>query len=297
MLLIGKFSNKPTANHITQPLDNPRAKIWKGQPDARAVPAVGGPLFAKWMSSPVEGIPNRVIWGTEAVAEEAFKGLHYLPAIFALIGIWTLRRRIAAEPGLAVLLVLAVLYSELLVYLGSRIGYVSERHTVLLTMIGCLFAGAALEPIAAALGRLPKVGFFWAGKFGTAALLLMLVGISLPGALKPMHANREGHKHAGQWLAAHLQKDDCLIDPFCWAEWYAGRSLYFVPADPPANPPPEVTYAVVDDKSHGEEHERLPRLDAAKNVVADGRSKLVYQWPENVPEEHAKVKVYKLIRK
>jgi hypothetical protein len=293
ILLIGKISNKPTANQMTPGLETPRAKLWKGQPDARAVPATGGSIFAKWMNPPVHGIPGRVLWGAEAVAEETFKSLHYLPAIFALVGVISIRRRIAAEPGLWLLFVLAAMNAALLVYLGARIGYVSERHTVLLTMIGCLFAAAALEPIAAGLGKLPKVGFFWRGNFGTTALLVILIATALPAALKPMHANREGHKHAGLWLAAHIQKGDCLVDPFCWAEWYAGRSLYFVSEDPVL---PEVTYAVVDDKMRADEHERLPRLDAAKAVVADGNSQVVYHWPEEAPVEMAKVKVYKLVR-
>ena len=297
MLLIGGISNKPAPKVLLDPQPNPRAKLWKGQPDAQALPAAGGPLFAKWMNPPVEGIPGRVLWGTEAVAEETFKSLHYLSAIFALVGIVALRRRIAAEPGLWVLLVLAGLNVALLIYLGSRIGYVSERHTVLLTMISCLFAAAALEPIAAGLGTIPKIGSFWKGKFGPAALLVILVGMALPSALKPLHANREGHKHAGQWLASQLKPEDCLIDPFCWAEWYSGRSLYYVPADPPANPPPVVTYAIVDDKMRGDEHVRLPRLEQAKGVAADGRSEVVYHWPENEPVETAKVKVYRLIRK
>lgn len=211
-----------------------------------------------------------------------------------LVGLFALRRRIAAEPGLWVLLAVAALNATLLVYLAARVGYVSERHTVLLTMIGCLFAAASLESIASGLGRIPKIGTFWAGPFGPPALLVILVGLALPATLKPLHPNREGFKHAGQWLASRIENDDCLIDPFSWTEWYAGRSLYFVPAD--VSDRPKVTYAVVDDRMRGDEHDRLPRLDAAKNVLADGRRRLVYCWPEGSTEETAKVKIYRLDR-
>ena len=290
MILIGNFSNKPTTQDMLQPTQLPRTNLMKGE-NARATSA---PLFAKWITSDTQGLPGRVVWGAEAVVEETFKSLHYLPALFALVGVFALRRRIAAEPGLCVLLAVAGLNAMLLVYLGAKVGYVSERHTMLLAMLGCLFAAAALESIAVGLGRLPKVGLFWAGKFGPPALLVILVGMALPATLKPLHANREGHKHAGLWLAERIQNDDCLIDPFCWAEWYAGRSLYFVPADPKGQP--KITYAVADDRMRGDEHERLPRLEAARNVLADGRRELVFCWPEGSTEDTAKVKIYRLVR-
>jgi hypothetical protein len=248
------------------------------------------------MNPPVEGIPSRLVWGSEAVAEETVKSLHYLPAGFALIGLIVLRRRITGDPGLFVLLVLAALNTGLLLYLAARVGYVSERHTILLVMIGCLFAGAALKPLAAGLASIPTVGQLWAGKYAWAGFLVMLTATALPSTVKPLHANREGHKHAGHWLASRVKDGDCLIDPFEWAQWYAWRSLYFVPNDPPADPPPVFTYAVVDDKLRAEEHLRLPRMPDALNVAADGRSEVVYHWPENLPVEQAKVKVYRLIR-
>jgi 4-amino-4-deoxy-L-arabinose transferase-like glycosyltransferase len=289
MLVIGGVSNKPTANQMLE--ENPKEKLWKGQANGVA----GGPLFAKWMNPPVEGLPSRVLWGAGATGIETFKSLHYLPAAFALAAFVFFRRRIATEPAFWVLLAVAAINAAVLVYLGAKVGYVSERHTVLLVMIGCIFAGGALEPVTLSLGRLPMVGGFWAGKFGVPALLVILVGMALPSALKPLHANREGFKHAGIWLAGHVEKDDCVIDPFCWSDWYSGRTLYFIPKDPVGEP--AVTYAIVDDKLRSDDHERLPRMDAAKNVMNDGRSAVVYWWPETVPQEAAKVKVYKLVRK
>jgi hypothetical protein len=197
-----------------------------------------------------------------------------------------------------VLLVVAALNALLLtLYVGAYVGYVSERHTMLLALIGCLFAAAGLEPLATALGRLPGIGFFWAGKFGVPALLVILVGAALPATLRPMHSNREGFKHAGYWLEENVKKGDCVIDPFSWSEWYAGRSLYYVPKDPPADPPPEVTYAIVDNRSR-EDHERLgKRILAARAVVDDGRSKPVFMWPEGSTKETANVLIYRLVRK
>ena len=296
MIAIGGISNKPSPKELLNPTPDPRTKLWKGQ--AAAPPAMqavaGGAIFAKWMNPPIEGHAGRLLWGAEATAIETTKSLHYLPAAFAFFALIAFRKRIASEPALWALLAVGGLNAMLLTYLGARVGYVSERHTVLIVMIGCLFAGGSLEPIAAALGRLPGVGSFWSGKFGVPALLVILVGIGLPSTLRPLHANREGFKHAGIWLGERVTKNDTVIDPFCWAEWYAGRTLYFVPAD---SGEPEITWAIVDDKLRDDDHERLPRMDAARNVVNDGRSEVVYCWPEGSTKETAKVKVYKLVRK
>ena len=110
----------------------------------------------------------------------------------------------------------------LLIYLAIRVGYVSERHTVLLTLLACQFAAAGLPLFAAGLGQLlPRVERLGV-RITASGILATLVALSLPFALKPMHQHREGHKHAGLWLAHHITDKDAIIDPFCWAEWYAG---------------------------------------------------------------------------
>ena len=44
-------------------------------------------------------------------------------------------------------------------------------------------------------------------------------------------------------------------------------------------------------------HSRLPRLEIARKVIADGANPavIVFQWPENVEPQQAKVVVYKQI--
>ncbi|HEX4608088.1 MAG TPA: glycosyltransferase family 39 protein [Urbifossiella sp.] len=282
VVVIEKLTNKPTGHEFLNPGQNPRAKLFKNQPDAQAKPVVAAPLFAEWRESG----SGRVAWAGQALATETWKALYYGPAVLAVLGLVLLRRRIAADPGLWFLLILAGLNGLLLMALGFKVGYISERHTILLVMIGCIFAAAALEPVAALLG----------GRVRPEWLLVLIAAAALPMTLKPLHANREGFKHAGHWLAENVKPGDCVVDPFEWSLWYSEQSLYFVPEDPPADPPPLITYAVVDDRTRPDEHVRLPRLDAAINVMNDGRSTVVYHWPEDVPEAAAKVKVYKLVR-
>jgi hypothetical protein len=300
MLLIGQVTNKPTAKEMIPTFQGPREKVTSGQLGPPA--AVAGPVFADWWTVPSDAGPGYVV-GRAAlgVAKETGKGLHYLAAGLAVLGVFATRRRLSADPGLWVLLAIVGLNVALLLHLGStgyfvnekRTFYASERHVVLLVLVGCVFAAAALGPVAAALSHLPRVGRFWAGRWAPAGLLLAVVASALPSTLKPLHEQREGHKHAGRWMREHVREADCVIDPFDWAQWYAGRTLHFIPADPPGA---EVLYAVVDNKNRAEDHERLPRIRDARNVAADGRSVVVYHWPEHLPRESAKVLVYKLVR-
>lgn len=294
--LIGRFTNKPTAKQFLDPTSAPTGPAFRGQsgPITPAPAAVGGPVFADWWNPATDAGTFRPWFGLKVAARETGKGLYYLSAALAAFGLVVYRRRIAAEPGLALLAVLAGLNFALLVVLGTARGYVSERHTVLIVLVGCVFAAAALEPLAAVLARVPALGRICCGKYTPAVLLAVVVAAALPTTLKPLHAHRVGHKHAGQWLAENAKPEDAVIDPFCWADWYSWRTLYYVPPDPPN---PVVTYAVLDDRSYAEDnHTRLPRLDDARKVAADGRAVVAYHWPEDVPVQSAKVIVYKLVR-
>lgn len=291
MVLIGKLSAKTTPQLILNPGKSPREAIWQGQPGtSQAKPATALPVFAEWWQSDDASLPNRMLWAAEAVVKEASKSLNYLTGFFAVVGLIVHRRRIVTEPGLWVLVGLGLMNATLLLYLAARIGYVSERHTILLTMLGCLSAASALKPVALWLTTFPRIGGMCNGRFASAGLLAILVLSALPATLKPMHPNREGHKHAGRWLAEHVEPTDCVIDPFCWADWYAGRTLYCIPPDPPGA---TVVYAVIEPNAKSP-HSRLPRLVTAENVRKDNRAVPVYHWPENVPLESADVAIYKL---
>lgn len=306
MVLIGKMTNKPGA-----PLPNfssPKEQMGQSQAPTHGGPAVFG---AWWHIEPGAGPVGVVRPAVIGILEETGKSLHYGAAGLALLGLIALRRRIAVEPGLAVLLALVGLNALILLGLGvtgyyvrgKHTGYVSERHTVLLVMVGCLFAAAALQVVVGWFRDRPRVGRFAAG-----GLLAVLVATALPSTLKPLHPHREGYKHAGRFLKAELDKWAAeqlakseekremapgIYDPFEWSDWYSGRTLYTKVHL--ANP--DVAYAVWDNSAKGRgeaAHERLPVLDQADNIKKDGRAELVYWWPEDVPKAEAKVHVYRL---
>lgn len=286
MVLIGKLTNKPTGDHMLSPFDDPREQIWKGQPGTQAPAARNPALFAKWWNPDVDEGRSRVMWAIEATGSEVTKALHYVIAGLAVLGLFAHRRQLfAPDAGMWVLVILGVMSFALLVYLAARIGYVSERHTLLFVLISCVFAAAALEPLAQLVGQTPRVRWLtWCG------LLLALVATSVPYTLKTMHPQREGHKHAGQWLAQHIQEGDWLIDPLTWGEWYAGRTLYRT-VEHRGNP--AVVWVIVE-KGKTSPHSRLPQWQEALQRVEQGE--LVYQWPEAAKDDQPRVCVYRIVQ-
>ena len=174
---------------------------------------------------------------------------------------------------------------------GGRQHYVSERHTLPLVYVGCFFAALGIEQFPGLWVRVSLVGR-WPGHPAVAwVVLLGIVASSVPKLVKPLHANREGHDHAGRFLRDHLHEQDTLIDPFEWAQFYSERALRTIPPDPPPVAG-RYRWAVLE---QGESpHSRLHRLQPALDVARDGKNKaeVAFVWPEG-PVEDAKVVVYK----
>jgi hypothetical protein len=290
MLLIGKLSNKTSPQYLNPFGDAPKPLIMRGMLDESRAGSTGSALFAvTWSQSRDEG-KNRALWAAGAVWQEVIKSTYYVVAALALFGIIAHRRQILApDRGTWVLLALGFLNLVLLLYLAASVGYVSERHTVLLVMLACVFAGAALEPAAVALQSVPVVGrlVVWP-KAAPGGILLAVVVAALPVTLKTLHSHREGHRHAGLWLADRMAPNDWLMDPLAWAEWYAGRTLY--------NPPsyrgrPDAVW-VITERGKGSPHSRLPQWERAIKL-AEGRVP-VFRWPEDAPPDGPVVEVHRL---
>jgi hypothetical protein len=297
MVLIGKLTNKPTGQYLN-PLDNEKTgRSWPGQPNAN-VGTGGGALFAAWWDPVRDAGRNRIVWSIEAVWSETIKSLHFVIGALAILGLIVHRRQLfAPDPGMWLLLLLGTLNLLLLVYLAVMIGYISERHTVLFTMLCCIFAAASLEPLAHMIEHLPRLGRLVIWPKATApTILVALVLSALPYTLKPMHPQRVGHKHVGLWLAEHMNKadpehkrdGDWLRDPFSWGEWYAGRTLHDSPKCPGR---PEYVWVIIESGKNDSPHSRLPLWEEAVKVTA-GR-KPEYHWTAPGTDGPA-VEVYKV---
>ncbi|HEY1190300.1 MAG TPA: glycosyltransferase family 39 protein, partial [Gemmata sp.] len=255
MALIGKITNKPSPGDMLNPLAPPKP-LYQGAA-AAPVAAPSGPLFAEWWNDARDSGQSKTVWAVKSVFKEMSKGANYVIWPLAGFSVLALRRRFGADPGPWVLVVLGACNVALLLYLAARMGYVSERHTVLLTLVACQLAAAGLPSLAAAIGQILPSAERLGVRVTAATLLAALVLGALPFALKPMHPNREGHKHAGKWLAANLKSDEAVVDPFCWAAWYSGRALYRPSG---YNPPTSRATYVVLENTPNTPHSRLPTL-------------------------------------
>ncbi len=258
-----------------------------------------GPLTASVLAiyAP-ESLKDRRLWGLYAIATEVTKDFQYLCVLPLLLGLWKFRDRLKTGGGAWVLLVLCLLHSLVLWRLAVVVGYVSDRHVLVLVLCGVFVAAGGVfvlgELIARGVHRLRSgstagsAPFVESGKLSV-VLLLTLIGLGLHEALKPLHANRAGHRQAGLWLAEHTELADPVADPFCWAHYYAGR-VFWEGLTPPAPPGYVPTQYVVLERSPSRDHSRLPTIDHAKALAASGH--VVYHWPVEKTEAEAKILVY-----
>lgn len=267
-LTTGRLTNKPTARYL---LGDPSAK-------KTYFSSTGGLPLAVWWSDNVDKSQHPLLWAGKSLADELADGSRYVGLALAVVGVTWAARRYRSPLGLALLVTLTIMHVALLVKMCASMGYLSERHTALLMLCGCVPAAVGLEAF---------VDRLWRGSVPAWAFPCILgLGFvtALPSLAKPLHGNRAGHRAAGEWLALHAPASAGICDPFCWAHYYAGRVFH----ESAAHDPPD-QFAVVEGSDN--QHSRLPLLPEAKAKAAAGQ--LVYHWPENVAADKAKVRVYR----
>jgi hypothetical protein len=295
VMVIGHFTNKPTGKLVAPWAFSSPPGAGRGAEAATAQRAVAGPpvamIWAEWWLNRMEkGTVRRLLRGIWGLGNETFKGFHYVAWLPALAGLYWFRDRLRVVPGAWVLIVVGVLQMAVLLRVAYTTGYVADRHTLILVLGGLYWAVAmvlALGESVAALNRYlshrltgcpPFDG--WAalagsGRMWSAWLVLALAATGMPKTLEPMHLTRAGHHAAGLWLAEHTRPNDVILDPFCWAEYYAGQLFREGPsAVNPAGRPP-AHYVVLGTAAH--DHNPAPELPAARLYAQHGT--LVYEWP------------------
>ncbi len=241
--------------------------------------AGGRTLLAAWYHES-GGVSPRWAWAAQALTMETFRAFEFFGLALALIGLAVFRPRGQTGPARAALAGIVVLHALILCRMASLSGYLSERHTLLFVFAGSFSAAAALVWLGRFTFRIP-VGMLAAG------LLVAGVITAGPALMKPLHYNRAGHKAAGRWLAKNATEEDGILDPFCWAEFYAGRIDMRVTTERP-----DRLFVVVETSDN--QHSRLPLMADARNKAAIGQP--VYHWPEKRSLEKAQVVVYAVPR-
>jgi Dolichyl-phosphate-mannose-protein mannosyltransferase len=310
ILITGTFTNKPTPRAMfgaawldllrSPPVQGTgEQKQSQGQlpPNPVAVdrqpPGITkGPVLAVYCP---EELTDRRFWALKAIGVEVARSLQYVLVAPLLLGLWWFRKVFRSKPEIWVLIILCILHTAVLWRLANVVGYVSDRHVLVLVLCGIFTAAAAVIVFGnwVMYGRSLPWNLLKNPVSGPApcwlalSLLLAFAGLGLAEALKPLHGNRVGHRAAGLWLAEHTHPADPVVDPYCWAHYYAGR-VFQEGIRPPVPAGYDPTAYVVLEPGH--DHFRLPAIKEAQELSARGT--VVYRWPENHSPADAKIFIY-----
>ncbi len=265
---IGQLSPKPTMHAISDHLISDASTLPQSESSGSillaALPAVylkvhpyDGQMLTWWSGA----------WDVCCMMSRACQYVFWVPA---LLGLWWFRDRLRTTPGAWVVLLLCAVHWLILWRMVIVVGYVSERHA-LLFLLGCSFWAAAMLTTLVDMLIRRRVSTRWQSMAGV-TLMLLITGFSLSSVLKPMHANRAGHRAAGYWIKAHADPRDVIHDPYAWAHFYAGWVLT-EGREPPKDYLP-MQWLVVEQSNNP--HERLSGLGDVKNVAKLGSA--VYTW-------------------
>lgn len=280
-ITVGHFTTKPMGQQIT------------GETQVSDVhPAFGSPLFATAVpiTDSRTGALARSGW---AICMEVNQSFHYVGAGFALVGLLLAFGSLRRDAGFWALAVFAALHAAVLVRLGMIAHYVSDRHVMILVLLGAYFAVYAM-------GELPRRLLAWRAsmppRFAPAAFALLLVGMiaaCMPKAAQRLHGNRAENHAAGLWLAErfrlHPEDNPVIVDDHAWSNFFAG--LVFQEGHEPAFPKdhPSKCYIVTT-------RTRDPQADAARAAVKmSADAKIV--WPTDGDRERSRVVVWEQPRR
>jgi 4-amino-4-deoxy-L-arabinose transferase-like glycosyltransferase len=264
----GHLTRKPTSQ-----------KMLFGDHNGTPAAAIRSPApFAMFWDEQLQSGRSRSSWAATSLVAETYRTTYYHGFGWAVIGVWFWRRQLRGMPPAWLLLALAGLHALVLWRMAIVSGYLSERHTMLLAFLVCFWFGAAMATIGERLKRMRLV---------TAVALLAVFAIGLPSSVKPLHANRSGHRQAGYWLAAHTTAEDEVLDPYCWAHFYAGCIFREGKCSPPLR---HDCYVVMEQSDNP--HARLPLIDRARQLAKKGTQ--VYHWPEAQPVDKARIVIYRV---
>jgi hypothetical protein len=259
-------------------------------------------LFADWSDpNPDAHLPSeRRLWGVEAVANMLIRGFFWSSWLPALVALWVRRDRFLIVPGAWVVALLCAGIAASLYAVAVVVGYASDRHLLLVILLGCYWAAAGVPILgswtAKLVGQLRPAwqGSRWTnGAVWAAGLWVVLCAGPLFHTLETLHADRAGFRKAGYWLAEHAQTGDEITDAYAWANYYAGHVFTEVapedglPFTPGPAHEPRVRYVVMEVSDN--KHARLQTEDPKILLAAGGH--VEQSWPLSNRKDHAAVQV------
>ncbi len=304
-LTTGCFTKKPSASIISG-----QKELSQTAPDRTPTTASKpriGPLFAAHI--PKDSQESLHIYlALEALVIEFAHAYQYIGWLPALLGLWFCRERYYYFSGIWVGVLLFVFHGFLLWLLALKLGYVSDRHILILIILSIYQATTVMLEIpqgirsrfvkkanSANTASIATPSNFWARPgFWSVVILLTMTGLGLSKTIRPLHGNRAGHHAAGIWLKKNSHPVDKIIDDHCWAHFYAERVVHETKTIAVPSGYTPRTFVVYSRPSNRKE----PSHERGYNET-DLRAKggtVVYYWPTQGIEEDARVLVFELPR-
>jgi hypothetical protein len=278
MLVIGHLTAKQSALTVVQA---PGMELPAEPPPTEDPPLTVSTIpLAVWMLD-APGATNPYLWSLRAFTAVLVRAFFYVLWIPTLVGLWCFRDRFTRIPGTWVLVLVNAALMAALFRICVALGYVSERHLMLLVLCLIFWTTAGIEVLGKQLtmwqarrrleGKSPRMALNW-----SLTLLVLLTCVPLVKSLEPLHDNRVGFRTAGCWIRDHTDPNDPLVDPFGWAYYYAGRLFHeAIPGtNPGPTPPPR--YILVEDT--GNQHPHLTGWAIATNLIQKGHGQVVHTW-------------------
>lgn len=174
------------------------------------------------------------------------------------------------EPETFFIIAFTVLYSPVMVWLYCKHDYMSNRHTLPLSILCLLYVPVGLNELAIWLTKKfsVKTGLYTAENWGERSwfLVLFLIGITIcaPKLLTPIRAEKQGYRAAAEWLKANTDIAATVAVPDKRINFYAQRQG---PVYDNGNIPANTVYTVI-----------VPKQKKEKSSLMEPQGKIEYEY-------------------
>jgi hypothetical protein len=232
---------------------------------------------------------ERRVWALTTLLDVCCKLFFYVLWVPMALALWVHRARLRQLAGFWVLAIVSATLLPLLYLVAMKMGYLSDRHGVLILCCGSYWVVAGLMWLGERGASLFQQRRWANPTLWAASLVGLTCVVGLVRTLEPMHSDRAGFREAGYWLAEHAEPTDFIDDPYTWASYYAGRDFV-------EEPPPHVrgtkhcVYVVIEWSSN-----KHPHLMPASNMdYVFEHGDLIKSWPVRRRRETAEIVLYKV---
>ncbi len=154
----------------------------------------------------------------------------FVPALF--VGVYhCLKMRGWHEPRQFFIISLIVLNIALAMWLHTRYGYMSSRHTLPLVIFTVFYIPVGLQSLALWLGQIKgkrSKGWRTLNDKSKQILFFVLLGIGVSGCMvklfRPIHGEKRFYRAASAWLNEHSRANDLIATPDLRISFYAERT-------------------------------------------------------------------------